>query len=385
MKVKVLKDEGCVKNFAITWTRDEVHPYYLEAFKEIQESAQIPGFRRGKVPKEYLERYFKEELKRNTIEKLVNKAIDEVSREYNMLRVIDSAVKKVEYGESGDCGCEMTVEFVPKIEVKNYKNIPVKKKSITVDDKEVEDVILSARELHAKLIEDDCGVASENSCLLVDIKIILKENISISREERNVFVDLSSAGVIATIKNNLVGTKRGERKVLSLRLPKEYRDERFANKDVFYEIEVKKIYKKILYEVDDKNFLSLFNAKDVNELRSNVRGMIEQRKAEDARKDVESQIVDYLTKHNPAPLPPSLVEREANRILEDTKKIYLSQGVSEEEWNKNLPAVYNECLKEARKVVHLSILLLNIAERERLEFDTEKVLQFLLEHAVAAS
>jgi trigger factor len=385
MKIKILKDEGCVKNFAIVCAKDEMQPFHLEALKEIQENARIDGFRKGKVPEEYIEEYFKEELKRNTVEKIVSKAIDEIIREHDILRVIDSKVKKIQYDVNSGCECEIALEILPKIEVKNYKNIPVKKKKIAVSDEEVENVILSTREFNAKLVEDESGVVSENSCLVVDIKIVLKENISVSHEEKNVFVDLSLPGIIDAIKNNLVGCKRGEHKVLGLRLPKEYKDKRFANKDVFYEVDIKNVYKKILPEVEDKNFLSLFNAKDVDELKSNIRSMIEQKKAEDVRRDIENQIIEYLTKHNPAPLPPSLVEREAKRILEDTRKMYFSEGMSGEEWDKNLPTLYNECVKEAEKIVHLSVLLLNIAEYEHLEFDTEKVLQFLLEHVATTA
>ncbi|HCJ67602.1 MAG TPA: hypothetical protein DHV62_09885 [Elusimicrobia bacterium] len=118
----------------------------------------------------------------------------------------------------------------------------------------------------------------------------------------------------------------------------------------------------------------------MEEMKLKIKENLEKFEEERAQKEIKNQISEYLLKNNSLPLPPSLVEKELESILGEMYKFYQTQNLTDL-WEKNLPQLKEKYRPEAEKRVHLSLLLLGIAEKEKIEPQEEKIFDFLIKNA----
>lgn len=301
----------------------EVDKYLDRAYQRLAKRVSVPGFRKGRVPKEVLVRYVgKETLFREALEDLIPEAYAEAV-EIQKLEPI--AQPSFEIIQTEPLVFKAVVPLKPTVKLGDYSQIKIEAQPVEVADEEIDAVLEQLREEHAVLSPVERPVAFGDEVVL-DVQEV-KEGKAIPLREDLVYeVREGSRLPLPGFAESLVGTTRGEEKEVILSYPADYEVSELAGKEHVFRVTIKDVKEKKLPELDDE-FARVLGSDDLSSLRARVADAIRARKESRARVDSEKKIMDALVGISQVEYPPALVEAEIDRLLMDEAR-HFAEGVN---------------------------------------------------------
>ena len=366
-KVKKIKQDGCVHLFGVTVDQKALAEATQEALVRLQSVVSLPGFRVGKVPLAMIREQFPSMVKDEVLDLAAKSALPEVLKGSGLNPVVSPLLKNVSYEPAKALYFEIQLECSPALEPKGYEKIAATRKVHKVSDADVEKYINQVREYNAYLKPaEENETASKEHFVIVDYDTFENGQPVRDGSVKGEIVDLSSPQTIAGLADAVTGAKKGETREF---------DAPFGDKKMHFKVTVGEIKKKVVPELDE-NFLKEAGVKTVDELKGNVRKLLEQGASEKTEKDMLGQLEDALLKNNPLALPPTLVKEEAQELLELFKKrAPVEQHLPDEAMLERLKPV-------AERNLSLTYILHHIARKEKIEA-TDSELDSELEKVMA--
>lgn len=348
-KIKKIKQEGCVHIFGVNVDSDNLKTATEAALVRLQAVVSIPGFRTGKVPLAMIKAQFPSMVKDEVLDITAKAAMPEILKADKVMPVVTPIMRNVAYEPEKKLYFEVQLECNPQVEPKGYEKIAVTRKAKKVTDEDVAKYIGQVREYNAYLKPADEGKAVEKSHFVIVNYESWENGAKIAGADVNgEIVDMSSPQTIAGLADNIIGAKKGETRQF---------DSAFGDKKMSFKVTVAEIKEKVVPALDE-SFLKEAGVKTEEELRGNVRKLLERGETEKTEKDVMAQIEDSLIKSNPMQLPPTLVREETHELFEILKK-----KVSQDE-EVNEAAFMAKLKPVAERNLSLTYLLHNIAKKE---------------------
>jgi len=349
------------------------------AYDYIQKQAKIDGFRQGKAPMSVVKEKFEREAKDRAVENIVKGTVFHALKKEDFepidFPMVDDEAFKFELGQA--LKYRFTAECHPKIDVKDYKNIPVKKEIYKVTDASLAQSIDALRDRNAKLVESKTGAVTKDSFVSVDYDAFDPDGKALPEiTAKNHMLDLGNENTVKGFAKALAGAKVGDERDAKVDYPADYPNKTIAGKTVTFKTKVIGIKEKELPELND-DFAKDLGLENLQELNSKVKESIE---AEESRRqsiETDRQIMDFLLEKNKFEVPQSLV-RSQKGVLEERMANYMkSQGAPQEYIDQQIVAESKKFMEEAEKNVRLSYILNSIYENEKLaltdaDFESEK-------------
>jgi trigger factor len=366
-KIKKIKQEGCVHIVAVNVDAAALEGASQEALVRLQSVVSLPGFRVGKVPLAMIKGQFPSMVRDEVLDMAAKAALPEIFKGSKLNPVVSPVLKNVNYEPAKALYFEIQLESSPSLEPKGYEKISAVRKVHKVSDAEVDKYINQVREYNAYLKPAEEGeAAAKEHFAIVDYEPFENGAPVPGGAVKGEIVDLSSPQTIAGMADAVVGAKKGETREF---------DAPFGDKKMRFKVTVAELKKKVVPELDE-NFLKEAGVKTVEELKANVRKLLEQGAAEKTEKDMLGQIEDTLIKNNPLTLPPTLVKEEAQELMELFKKrAPVEQHPPDEMLLERLKPV-------AERNLSLTYILHHIAKKEKIAA-TDAELDAELEKAMA--
>jgi trigger factor len=356
-KIKKIKQEGCVHLFGVTLDSKALAEASQEALVHLQSVVSLPGFRVGKVPLTMIRDQFPSMVKDEVLDIAAKSSLPEIFKGAQLNPVVAPLLKSVSYEPAKSLYFEIQFECSPSIEPKGYEKIAATRKVHKISDAEVDKYINQVREYNAYLKPGAEGeTATKNHFVIVDYDTFENGTPVADGSVKGEIVDLSSPQTIAGLAEAVIGAKKGESREF---------DAPFGDKKMHFKVTVTELKQKVVPELDE-NFLKEAGVKTVEELKANVRKLLEQGSSEKTEKDMLGQIEEALLKNNPLALPPTLVKEETQELLELFKKrAPEEQHLPDESLLERLKPV-------AERNLSLTYILHHIAKKEKIEAtDTE--------------
>lgn len=351
-KIKKIKQEGCVHVFGVNLDAKALAEASQEALVRLQSVVSLPGFRVGKVPLAMIKDQFPSMVKDEVLDIAAKSSLPEIFKGAQLNPVVAPMLKNVSYEPAKSLYFELQFECSPSIEPKGYEKIPATRKVHKITDAEVEKYINQVREYNAYLKPGAEGeAATKNHFVIVDYDTFENGVLVADGAVKGEIVDLSSPQTIAGLAEAVIGAKKGESREF---------DAPFGDKKMHFKVTITEIKLKVVPELDE-NFLKEAGVKTVEELKANVRKLLEQGSAEKTEKDMLGQLEEALIKNNPLALPPTLVKEETQELLELFKKrAPAEQHMPDESLLERLRPV-------AERNLSLTYILHHIAKKEKIE------------------
>ena len=351
-KIKKIKQEGCVHVFGVNLDSKALAEASQEALVRLQSVVSLPGFRVGKVPLTMIKDQFPSMVKDEVLDIAAKSSLPEIFKGAQLNPVVAPMLKNVSYEPAKSLYFELQFECSPSIEPKGYEKIAATRKVHKITDAEVEKYINQVREYNAYLKPGEEGeAATKNHFVIVDYDTFENGAPVADGAVKGEIVDLSSPQTIAGLAEAVIGAKKGESREF---------DAPFGDKKMHFKVTVTEIKQKVVPALDE-NFLKEAGVKTVEELKANVRKLLEQGSAEKTEKDMLGQIEEALIKNNPLALPPTLVKEETQELLELFKKrAPAEQHMPDESLLERLRPV-------AERNLSLTYILHHIAKKEKIE------------------
>jgi trigger factor len=365
MKASVEEISSIKKKVSIEIPEDQVTQEVESFYKDLGKKAKIKGFRPGKVPRDILERYFKDYIKAEVIQKLIQDTYPQALSEANLQPVSPPVVDPGEFENGKPFQYSAVIEVKPDIKLEGYTGLKIEGKKEEVKDEEVGERLKALQNLHANLKAiSEARPIQAGDYVIIDYEASMDGKPLEGGKAIDFTVEVGSGQFIPALEEKLIGLKPEEEKEIEVSFPEDYGYKKWAGKTISFHVKIKEIKEKILPPLDDEFAKDLGDYASFEELKAKLKGEIEKEKELGLERQLKDQVVDQLLEANPFEVPDSLVEEQAKAMISDTKLRLAAQGVV----LKNL-GVSEEKLQEdykvmAQKQVRTFLILEKIAGQE---------------------
>jgi len=371
MKTEFTDVSATQKTITIEIPVDVVDAEINRVAKGYTQQARIPGFRPGKVPTNLIKKRFKEQILHDVAHGLIPRAVDEALQERGIEPVDTPNIKDVALEEGQPLKFTAAIETVPPFDVGDLSSIEATRHPSVITDEAVEKTLQNLRQRGAKFEPvEDRGV-QDGDTVVLDIE--RKDPEGKPDRHEDVSLELGSPANPPGFDAQLLGLRTGETKTFTIHFPDDYAVKEMANTDVEYTVTIKDIRRKVLPELDDEFAKDVGPFESLGALRDRVRADLQQESEEHATQHLRTDLLKQLSERVTFDLPPSLVEREMDRRIEEFASRLMQQNVDPRQAGIDW-AQFRESQREpARASVASALALDEIARREGLTVSQEDV------------
>lgn len=349
-----------------------------EVFKTEGKKMSIPGFRKGKAPKAFIEKVYGESV-------FFEGALDKLYRPALMDAVEASGLEVISIGQADITavskaeGVQMKVTVVvkPEITIEGYKGIEATKKKVEVTDADVSGELTKVQDRNSRMVTVENRAALTGDTTVIDFEGFCDGVAFDGGKGENFELSLGSGQFIPGFEDQIVGHEVGEEFEINVKFPEEYQAENLKGKDATFKIKIHEIKRKELPVLDDEF------AKDVSEFdtldayKDSLREKLQNDREKAAESEVENQLIEALIEKVQGEIPDEMYENEVEESINNFAYRLQSQGLNLETYLK-YTGMDTEALKaqfkpQSEKQVKVRLALEKIAELENLEPTEEEV------------
>jgi trigger factor len=367
MKVQVEELSPIEKKLSIEVDSTRVADELTRAYTSIGKQVKLPGFRQGKVPRRILEQRFREQVEDDVIQRVVQSAYVEAITQHNVEPVSQPQVTNSGLKPGSPFSFEARVEVKPKIEAKDYKELPLKKTDTAVTDAQVNEQIEKMRESHSTLEPvEGRDVAQAGDFATVDYEATIDGQPFTGSKAEGVTAEITPGELVDSNIAALEGVKVGDTKELDYAFPPDYRVVEVKGKTAHFKLQLKGIKAKKVPELNDELAKEL-GAPTVDELRAKIRSNLEATQKSKAAQEDREALIKALVERNPFEVPKAMVERAIDSMLEGALRQMQRSGLDVRNLGLDFMRLRDEMRERAVQEVKGTLLFESIALKEGIQ------------------
>ncbi|MFR0974342.1 MAG: trigger factor [Acutalibacteraceae bacterium] len=353
--------------------KDAVTKAYLKQRKNIT----IPGFRKGKAPRAFIEKYYGEGVfYEDALEAIYPDAVASAIEEAK-LEPVDTPYD-LEIPEMGNDGVTMQfkVTVKPEVELGEYKGLKATKKSTKVTADEVKAELARMQEQNSTVSDVDDRAVKKNDIVVIDFEGFVDGKAFEGGKAEKYELTIGSNQFIPGFEDQIIGHKIGDKFDVNVKFPEDYQAD-LASKDAVFKIKLHGIKVKEVPALDDEfaNDVSEFDTLD--ELKKDIKKQLEKRKNDDAENELHNTLLEEVAKGIKAEIPEAMIEKTIDDDVNEYSYRLQSQGLKLETYLKYTGMDmkgFREGFKErAETQVRLNLALEKIIEKENIEVTEEDI------------
>jgi trigger factor len=364
MKVEVKRQEGCKISLSIELPPERPGEVYNQLLGEFQGNLRIPGFRRGKVPRDIIRKRFAAELRQEVIGKLIPEAFEQAIKQESLRPVERPTLDNVDWAEGKPLKITAEFEVRPEVELKNYTDLSVELdgSSYGVKDGHVEEQLERLRQRSANFRTIEGRPAKKGDFVLIDFRGEPRGEGAAPFRREGVLVE---AGAAEGFSMRLVGAEPGGHLEFAVDHPADYADPALAGKTVDYNVEVHELKERILPDLDDEFAKDVGQFANLDELRKEIRKQLEDDAAHQRRSDGVEKLIDRILESNPTfELPSVMVQHQMAAVEHEMRRRITASGFNPDHIGYDWKAFREAERPAAERAVRRRLLIDTLAERE---------------------
>jgi trigger factor len=362
---------------------DRVSQAFEDAARELARQVELPGFRKGKVPRRLLEaRIGKDAIRAQALEGAVSAYYAEAVRSEELRVVSMPEIDLQTFDEEAGCAFEATVEVRPEIDLPDHEGIDVTFPDWDVDDGDVEARLEELRERFAELAEVE-RPALRGDYVTLDLEVARAGEPIEGATVEDALYEVGSGGVTPKLDEELAGAVAGSKLVYTDELPEDYPDH--GGKTAEFTVTVHDVREKTLPDLDDDFATTVSEFDTLDELREDVRGSMLRQRILHARQQLRAQVLEAYLALVDVTLPEGMVEAEREARLEQARRQAESYEADFEELleaqGTDLESFTADAAAQAEQSVKAQLVLESIAEKLELEVGQDEIGEEIYRHA----
>lgn len=388
MSQKWEKQEGNEGVLTVTVPAKEVDGALDEAFKKVSKDVSIPGFRKGKVPRQMFEKRFGvESLYQDALDILLPKAYTEAVNEAD-INPVDQPEVDIEQMEKGkDLIFTAKVIVEPEVKLGEYKGLEAEELDTEVTDEDVQKEIDNMLEAHADMVVKEDGKVEEGDVVNLDFDGYVDGEQFEGGQAEGYELEIGSGSFIPGFEDQVVGMGVEEEKDVNVTFPEEYHAEDLAGKEATFKVKVNSMKSKEIPELDDELVKELDqDVETVDALKEKVEKDLKEAKENEADVTMKEQLIEQAAENAEIDVPEAMVKTETDRMLQEFEQRLSQQGINMEMYQQlsgqDEDALREQMKDDAQKRVRTNLVLKQIAVDEDIEVteaDMDKELEKMSE------
>lgn len=348
------------------------------AYRKDNKKIAIPGFRKGKAPRKFVEKYYGEKVFYDTaINALYPDALDEAIHEANLEMIEDKVDFDLVSADAAGLVFKATITTKPEVEISGYKGLTALKRPADVTDKDVDDELARVRERNARMVTVSDREAKNGDIVDIDFDGSADGKPFEGGKAKNYSLTLGAGQFIPGFEDQIVGRKTGDEFDVNVKFPEDYGAKDLAGKDAVFACKLHEIKEKELPEADDDFVKDVSEFDTVEQYREDIRKKLTESREEREKDSVDNQLIDKLVSSVKAEIPEVMFASRTDEDMRDFNYRLQSQGMNLETYMKytNLDekGIREQFRPQAERQVKLRLALEKIAALETIKPSDEDV------------
>lgn len=368
-----------VYEIEVTVAPEEFTQACKDAYLKRRKSIQLPGFRKGKatqgmIEKLYGEGFFYEDALEIVYPAVVTAAIEEAG-----LRTVDSPseldVKTISKSEGVDMTMKVTV--YPEVKLGQYKGLEAVQLPTEADDEDVANELTNMLDRNSRLVTVEDRAAEMGDTAEIDFEGFVDGVAFDGGKGENYPLELGSGSFIPGFEEQVAGHKTEEAFDVNVTFPEEYQAENLAGKDAVFKVKIHEIKTKEVPALDDEFAKDVSEFDTLDELKADLKKQLSEKKAEEARRDLENQLLEQAIDGMEAEIPEVMFTKRADEMINDYTYRLQAQGIDLQTYlqymGQDMDAFRATFKDGAEKQVKASLVLEAIVAAEKLEATEDEI------------
>jgi trigger factor len=352
------------------------------AYEKLKKKVQIKGFRKGKVPRELLERYYGAKTSMETVSDLVDKSYREAIEKNAILAVGMPNISDLKVEDNSPVKFSAEVEVQPKIETKHFDKIKLESKKPPITDQEIETEMKALQKAHAQWVpEAEWAPAATGHTVTINFAGTLEGVPFEGGKGENVQVPLGQNRFLPDFEKGMIGMKKGESKEYPVKFPEDYGAKNLAGKTAQFHVEILEIKREELPKLDDEFAKDLGKYDTLAKVKDEIRERMLKAKETENRGELFKQVLEHLIKKNSFELPEAMVERELDYLWRTVLQQLHQQRLTPEQVGISEQDYRAKNREEAVRRIKGFLLFDSIAKQNHLEVQESEIDEKLTEIA----
>lgn len=387
MSVQVEKSEKNMAKLTIEVAAEEFEKAIEAAYQKNKSKISVPGFRKGKVPRQMIERmYGKEVFYEDAANALIpdayEKALDECEEDIVSSPSID--VVQVEAGKPFIFTAEVALK--PEVKLGKYKGVEVEKAETSVTDEEVDAEINKERENNARNIDVTDRAVKDGDITTLDFEGFVDGVPFEGGKGENYPLTIGSGAFIPGFEEQLIGAEIGKEVEVNVTFPEDYQAEELKGKAAVFKCTVREIKEKELPALDDEFASEVSEFETLAEYKADVKGKLEERKAKEAKDAREAAVIEAIVKDSDMEIPEAMLATQQRQMVDEFAQRIQMQGLSIDQYYQFTGSSYEQMIEQvkpqAEKRIKSRLVLEAVAAAENIvatDEDYEEELKVMAE------
>lgn len=388
MSLQVEKLENNTAKLTIEVPEEKFEQAIQSVYNKNKSKFNIPGFRKGKVPRAMVEKmYGVEVFYEDAANEIIPDAYADAAKESGLEIVARPEIDVVTIEKGKPFVFTAEVVLKPEVELGKYKGIKTKKADIEVTESEIEDELTKVQEQNARLVAADDRPVQDGDQTIIDFEGFIDGVPFEGGKGEDYPLTIGSHSFIDTFEEQLIGKSVGEETEVNVTFPDDYQAESLQGKPAMFKVTVKEIKYKELPELNDDFAQDVSEFDTLDEYKEDIKKTLTENKEKSAKTDRENEIIDKIIENSKMELHEKMIDAQAERMIEDYMQRVQAQGISPEQYMQltgmTTDTMLEQMRPQAEKRIQTRLVLEAVVKSEGIEATDEDVEKELTEMASA--
>jgi trigger factor len=347
-------------------------------YRDLAKKAKVKGFRPGKVPLGIIKSYYGKAIEQEVSSQFIQDTFGDALKEADLKPLTQADVSESNFEDSGVFSYTAMVDVCPPFELPAYKELKIFKPAAEVPEEQIQAELDKLLQSHAQLraVEEDRPIA-QGDVVAIDLTPFVDGEAFEMGKSEQFLTEIGKGDFHPGFDEKLVGRKPGETFSFDREYPENASPAEFSGKNVRFEVTIKEIKEKEVPELNDEFAQSIGSGQfeTLDALKGKIRETLLERAKQRNTQIIHDQILSKLTSKLEFEISPRVIEAEAERILQNLRLQFESQGLRFDVDAFNKAEYRTGTMMQAEKEVRTRIVLGKIAEAEAVSLSAEEIEQ----------
>ena len=360
MKIEVKSKKGLRTVLSVIVDKKSIQIKMDEKLDELQKEVALKGFRPGKVPPTVIKSQFGKTIYGEVVDKILRETSTKAIDQKKLKVAGQPKIDLKQFGEGKDLNYELQIDCLPDVSLKSFDKFKATEFKVKIEDKVIDQKLKEISDQNKQFVDKD-----ENEKTIIGDQVMFDYSATINgnkfegSEGQGVQIELGKDLFLKGFDEQLIGVKKGEKKLLDAVLPANHPKKELANKITKFECKILNIKKPKESKIDDE-FAKMMGAKDIKDLKTLIQKQISSQYSQALDSITKKEILDQIEKNHTVDLPQNLIEQEISIMTQNLKP-------EDKEKHKS----NNERLAKSR--IKLGLLLNEYGEKNNLKVSDDEV------------
>ncbi|MBR2214010.1 MAG: trigger factor [Eubacterium sp.] len=372
MSFKVEKTKDNEAKLIIEVPAEDFDKAIDEAYEKNKDRFKVDGFRKGKVPREMIEKvYGVGVFYDDAANAVIPEAYAEAAKESGLEIVARPEIQVTKIAAGNPMEFEAIVTLKPEVKLGKYKGVKVEKVEAEVTDEDVEKRLEQDKEQNARLVAADDKEIEEGDQAIIDFEGFVDDKPFEGGKGEDYPLVIGSHSFIDTFEDQLVGKKVGDEVDVNVTFPEQYQAAELAGKPALFKVKIKEIKVKEYPEIDDEFAQEVSEFDTLDEYKEDIKKKLQEAKENEAKRETESRIIEAIIKDSKMDIPEKMIDTACDQMVEEFARNMQMQGIAFEQYlqmtGSTLEQMKEQVRPQAEARVQSSLVLEAIVEAENIE------------------